>query len=206
MSRELAIDIVGDTSHCGLDCPAFIEKWTEWWQDKHGRTMAILDCSGKYLEKANRNTRNMVSKANRLYIYDIFEHNYWLPDIDEINKSAPMRQGIPMTGWYTEPAKCEVEARLCVIHRDTWYGGFSREDGTLLAFCKIACMNNIGVMVSILGHAGYGAVINGLIAYMADNADVQWINYLHMQSKTESLTKFKERLGFEPTKVTISDL
>jgi len=182
---------------CGSDCTAFVAKWSEWWSRKARQGLAVLDCSPDYLEIIGRKSRNMVSKANRLYVYEVFDFNEYLADIDAINASKAVRQQRPMSGWYIEPASPSVPARLCAAHGDSWHGAFRRDDHTLMAFARLARVSDeLGILVSFLGHAEASAAMNGMIAHLVATAGVERLNYLHMRSATPSLEAFKRRLGF----------
>ena len=183
---------------CGPDCQDFVAKWSLWWRRQKDEPLAMLDCTVPYMELVGRNTRNMVRKAIRLYDYRPFDYNDHLPEIDAINVSKPRRQGRPMEGWYTEPARPTLPARLCETHRDQWDGAFRREDDVLVAyahFCRVS--DELIVPCSVFGHGDASAAINGMWAHLADIADVAWINYLHMKSATDTLEAFKRRLGFQ---------
>ena len=182
---------------CGPDCSAFVEKWSAWLAVHGRRPLALLDCSVPYLELVEPKTRNMVRKADRLYAYRPFEYNDHLAEIDAINSSKAMRQGRPMSGWYTEPAQPSRPAQMCAVHTDIWHGGFGRESDTLLAFARVARVSDeLAILVSFLGHAQASAVMNGMVAYLAGRHDSHWLDYLHMSSASKSLEEFKRRLGF----------
>jgi hypothetical protein len=88
-------------------------------------------------------------------------------------------------------------AQLCAVHDDSWHGAFRRDDGVLVAFAHLARVSNeLGILNSILGHASASAAMNGMVAYLAESAGVQWIDYLHMRSATPSLEAFKRSVGF----------
>lgn len=183
---------------CGPDCAAFVAKWSEWWRLKTRHPLAILDCSEDYLQVIGRNSRNMVRKADRLYVFRPMVYNDHLAEIDVINASKAVRQGRPMSGWYTEPAQPSIPAHLCDTHSDVWHGAFCCSDDSLAAFARLARVSDeLGILVSFLGHAEASAAMNGMVAYLVNTAGVQRLNYLHMRSATDTLEAFKRRLGFQ---------
>jgi hypothetical protein len=201
------IDLVGDATACGPDCPAFIDKWTSWWAEKTTHEVAMLDCRagpGEYAHILGAKGRNMVRKADRLYEFRPFKFNTWLMHVEEINRSKPVRQGIPMQGWYTEPIKAQVPLKLCGLHSDLWVGGFERDGGRLRGYAHVEVLNDLAIINSILGHAEAPAVVNGLIAHMVEGLGVGWINYLHPEGRTPTLGDFKRRVGFRPMRVPAS--
>lgn len=202
--RTTALNLQGgDGRDCGPDCAAFVDKWSKWWQVKTRVPLALLRIEpiGDYLQTIGPKSRNMVSKANRLYEYRHIEFNEHLADIEHVAQSKSERQGIPMEGWYTEPVVAQTPAKLCAIHRDEWHGGFSREDGSMVAFARIEVLNQLGILNSILGHPDAGGAVNGIIAHLVEHVGVRWINYLYPQAKTETLADFKRRLGFQAVQV-----
>lgn len=195
MNDVLTIDLIGDTSSCGPDCPSFIEMWLEWWDDRSRRALAIADCE-EYVPRLRRKSRAMVRQADRRYEYRSFAYNDQLDGIYSVNTSRDERQGRPMSASYREqPKPLSDTFHLCSVHRDTWYGSFEK-DGTLAGYCRLEKLNEIGILNTILGRAGATGAINGLVAYLAEHSEVRWINYLHMESSTDTLTAFKRRIGF----------
>ncbi len=193
---SIAVDLVGDRTRCGPDCPAFLAKWLEWWAAKTYQPLAILDCSPGYRTRLARNPRNMLRKADRLYTYRLINRNDHLDEIHAINLSMPARQGRPMTKAYVDPPEPATPERLCTVHRDEWHGGFDT-DGTLRVYGRLEVLNMVGVLNTILGDRSAGAAMNGLIAHLVETTGVRWLNYLRMPSATTTLTDFKRRVGFE---------
>jgi hypothetical protein len=200
------IDLVGDTSACGDECPAFIAKWAEWWAEKTRDTLAILEVTSleEYRRFVGPKSRNMINKANRLYEYRRIQRNDHLDGIAAVARSKPVRQGIPMVGWYTQPVKPQRPLRLCPLHADEWYAGFERETGRMVCFANLKVLNELGILNSIIGDPSAGAAVNGLVAHLVDVSGVAWINYLYPQAKTQTLADFKRRLGFRPMDVPSS--
>lgn len=195
-----APDFAAARASCGRDCEAFVAKWDAWLAARRATRapLAILDCGLGYEQLLDGKSRNMIRRADSLYRFRSFDYNRQLRAIDAVNASKPQRQGRPMRGWYTEPAQPSTPAQLCSIHRDLWLGGFRRSDGSLAGYCHLAALNGHGVLVSILGAAGATAVINGLVAHAATQLGLRWLNYLHWQAASDSLTAFKQSVGFRP--------
>lgn len=198
--------MVGDTSACGDECAEFIQKWSSWWAQKTREPMAMLEVTSldEYLQFIGRKSRNMVSKANRLYEYRRIQHNEHLDGIGAVARSKRFRQGIPMEGWYTKPVEPQRPLRLCALHSDEWYAGFERTSGRMVCFARLEVFNELGILNSILGDPTAGASINGLVAHLVEYSGVLWINYLFPQAKTQTLADFKRRLGFRPMLVPAS--
>jgi hypothetical protein len=201
------MDLIGDRSACGPDCDAFIAKWSEWWAEKIRDPMAVLEVRSydDYLRFIGGKSRNMVNKANRLYEYRQVQRNDYLKEIEAVGRSKPIRQGIPMTGWYTQPVVAQRSLSLCGLHADAWYAGFRRDDGAMVCFANLKVLNELGILNSIIGDPSAGAAVNGLVAHLVAVAGVGWINYLYPQAKTQTLADFKRRLGFRPMLVPRSD-
>jgi hypothetical protein len=194
--KSIRVDLVGATASCGPDCASFLETWTDWWASKSCRPLALLDCSPGYRGRLQAKSRNMLSKADRLYTYRLIDRNDHLDEIYAINTSTPVRQGRPMTDAYQEPPRPSTSASLCTVHRDEWHGCFDH-DGHLRAYARLEVLNEIGILNTIIGDRAAGGAMNGLIAHLAETAGVRWINYLRMPSATTTLTDFKRRVGFE---------
>jgi hypothetical protein len=194
------IDLRGDTSGCGLECPAFIAKWQTWWLAKSREPLALLECYDGYVAGLSGKSRNMVTKARRLYQFRPIVYNDMLDQIDVVSRSRPIRQGRPMSGWYTRGAQRSTPAQLCAVHRDEWHGAFDA-DGVLVGFARIEILNEVGILNSLLASAP--AAMNGMIAYLVETAGVDWINYLNWESASEGLTDFKRRLGFFAAEVDV---
>lgn len=200
------IDLRGPTMFCGQDCPAFIEKWEQWWREKTREPVALIECVGfepldDYLTKIGGKSRNMVNKANRLYEYRKIVYNDHLDGIAFVARSKSVRQGIPMQGWYAQPLTPTTPAQLCAFHCDDWHAGFNRETGQMVSFARIEILNELGILNSILGDTSAGGSVNGLVAHLVEHAGVRWINYLFPGARTQSLADFKARLGFEAVQV-----
>jgi len=201
------IDLIGDRTACGDECQAFIGKWAEWWAEKtREHAMALLEVTSldEYRRFVGPKSRNMINKANRLYEYRKIDRNEHLEGIEAVGRSKPIRQGIPMVGWYTEPVKPQRPLRLCALHADEWYAGFRRDDGRMVCFANLKVLNELGILNSIMGDPSAGAAVNGLMAHLVDVSGVLWINYLYPQAKTQTLADFKRRLGFRPVRVPAS--
>lgn len=200
------IDLIGDTSACGHDCAWFIDKWASWWAQKTRDPLAMLEVTSldEYLHFIGGKSRNMVSKAKRLYTFSRIAFNDHLAGIEAVARSSPIRQGMPMEGWYTKPVETATPARLCALHADEWYGAFERESGRMVAFARLEVLNELGILNSILGDRSAGGAVNGLVAHLVEHSGVCWINYLYPQARTDTLADFKRRLGFRPMLVPAS--
>lgn len=181
------------TENCGPDCEDLVRRWQEWWRKRLGEPLAMLSCNSP--RKLGPKARNKLRRSAALYDYREFDYNSHREQIDIVNQSKPIRQGKPMQGWYTKPAEPTSKAQLCDNHRDVWYGAFRKEGGELAAYCHFIKLGDLGVINSILAHAQTVGAINGMIEYMAENADVRWINYLRLND--DSLGDFKRSVGFE---------
>lgn len=197
MRETLTIDLgSGITPDCGSDCPEFVGTWFAWFDVKsRAAPFAIADCD-RYYERLRQKSRHMVRQANLRYNYREFAYNDQLDQMHEVNISKSFRQGRPMSKTYRDPlTPISRPLDLCSVHRDTWFGAFE-QDGTLAGYCRLEKLNELGILNTILGRAGSTGAINGLMAHVAAVAEVRWINYLHMASSTDSLSAFKERIGF----------
>jgi hypothetical protein len=197
----VAIDIHGDRTLCGPDCNAFLTKWGRWWGGQSERPVALLVAGPGYKARCGQKTRNMVSKADRLYTFRPFEHNDEIEAMHEINVSRPARQGKPMSDRYRRPPIPIVRPwQTCDLHQSLWWGAFD-VDGRLRGYCNLIRLNDLGVVNTILGHGDAAASVNGLIAHMAESSGVRWIHYLTLASSSPTLAAFKRRCGFREYRV-----
>ena len=184
-----------EPGECGRDCKTFVQGWLDWGRIRCRFPLAMLECVEDYPAGLRASARRMVRKANSLYTYEPFVYNDYLVEIDRINQSKPVRQGIPMKGPYAVPAEKTTPLDLCATHKDIWYGGFDAR-GRLMGYCRFCKLNRYGQPNSLIAHADTKGLINGMVAHLVKNADVDWINYLYIESQTPGLTAFKVSLGF----------
>lgn len=205
MLEVVTVDLVGDLGNCEFDCPAFLERWTGWWQKQTERPVALLETGLDYRERLDAKARNMTRKADGLYTYREFDYNTQLDGIYQVNTSKPVRSGGPMTDRYlTPPEPIRKPWNTCARHGSTWCGAFAADD-SLAAYCNLVILNDIGVVNTVLGHAARPAAMNGLFAYMAENAPVRFIHYLSLASSPAGLAAFKRSIGFHEVRLNGSD-
>lgn len=192
----MTVDLLGNTGACGPDCDAFLAKWLPWWDRQLEHPVALLDTGADYLQRVGAKTRNMVRKADGLYVYREFDYNSRLDEIHAVNVSKPTRSGGPMSDRYLAvPVPIVKPWDTCDQHRSGWWGGFDNAD-RLIAYCNLVELNDLGVVNTVLGHADAPAAMNGLFAYLARHATVRFIHYLSLASSPPSLAAFKRHVGF----------
>jgi len=192
-----------------IDCPYFMEKWGSWCFGREDAPLAMLDTWRDYNTiTLNAKSRNMVVKSKRHFFYQVFNYNYHLLEIHDINTSMPERQGKPMSAAYlTKPEPIAVPWRLCVNkHRYVHIGGFNA-DNRLKAYCALAIVGDVAIINTILGHCdslSHG-VMNGLIDYIVNylktTTGVKFLNYLDLTNCSPGLRAFKESVGFKSVSV-----
>jgi len=192
-----------------IDCKSFMEKWGSWCFERENTPLAMLDTWHNYRETTlNAKSRNMVVKSKRHFFYQVFNYNYHLIEIYDINTSMPERQGKPMTTAYlSKPEPIAVPWRLCVSqHRYVHIGGFD-DNNKLKAYCALAIVGELAIINTILGHCdslSHG-VMNGLIDYIVNylktTTGVKFLNYLDLTNCSPGLKSFKESVGFKPMSV-----
>jgi len=202
VERTVEIDPVGSRESCGSDCPTFVAKWEPWWREQCLEPLALL-ATDEYLDRVGQKTRNMVSKARRLYTFGEFDYNDQLDGIYEVNLSKPVRQGQRMSYGYRErPRPISRPQETCHRHRSSWWGAWDA-DGALRGYVNLVILNEVGVVNTILGHADASAVVNGLFAHLATYAGVDWIHYLTFRTSRPSLAEFKLRVGFREYRASL---
>jgi len=185
------------------DCKAYLEKWSSWCFEHERQPLAILPLWYDYRNIIDGKSRNMIRKANKYYYYQVFNYNYHLEEIYQINTSLPERQGKPMSPSYlTRPSAIQKPDVLCLTqHRYVFIGGFNAES-TLKAYCALAIVGEIGILNTIIGHCdslSHG-IMNGLIdyivSYLKTSTGVKYLNYLDLINCGPGLKAFKESVGF----------
>lgn len=171
-----------------------------------------MDCKDYYSDSLTQNGRKNVRAANNRYTYQPFTFQDHVADVADVNHSMLFRGDGPMHGWYTKSAEelvdWFVDGRFieggllphdnpCPIHRETWYGAFDAE-GKLMGYCNQGRLNNLGATLYILRHGDSRCSLNGLLAYMAEAAEVQFITYHTMTAGGDARQAFKESTGFHP--------
>ncbi len=197
----IRVDLRGDGA-CGHgpDCIEFVAAWERWMAKNARRPLAILDCRPGYRERLGRNGRQMLNKADRLYSYRPIVRNDHLAAMHAVNTSAEVRQGRVMSAAYREPLEPSQPARLCGYHSDSWHAGFDG-DGRLVVYARAEMFGDLCIPNTLISDRAAPGAMNGMIAYLAELPDVRWLNYLRLESATESLTNFKVRTGFAPVRV-----
>jgi hypothetical protein len=196
---------LGYTAKCDTfpDCKGYLEKWGTWCFDHEQAPLAIVSLWYDYRPKLDRKSRQMITKARKHFFYQVFNYNYHLDEIYQINTSTPSRQGKPMSPAYlTRPTAMSRPYDLCNDnHRYVFIGGFD-ENSTLKAYCALAVVGEIGILNTIIGHCdslSYG-VMNGLIdyivSYLKTTTGAKYLNYLDLINCGPGLKAFKESVGF----------
>lgn len=206
----IKLDIVGDTTKCGTDCPDYIAKWSAWCAQYERKRLALIWADDHYYNGLDRGSRYMIRKViDRGYVFHEFNYNDHLQDIYEINTSKAERQGKKMTESYlTYPMAISRELERCETHRYLRIGGF--RGGKMYAYCAVAVLNELAILNTIIGHADAltDGIMNGLINHLAEMCasmpNVKYLNYLTMESSGDSLQAFKRSVGFESYQVSFT--
>lgn len=158
----------------------------------------------------HRTARKRAARAGRLgYTFEQISRAGHADDIYAINTSKPERQGRPMTDGYRRRQEfAPLPDYPCPRHRIDEYGVLS---GTrLVAYLVMYVCGEVALVSQILGHADHepGDVMY-LLALGAFNATIERSGpvvafYNRWDSGTDGLRYFKERLGFQPGRVTWS--
>ena len=121
-------------------------------------------------------------------------------ELHQINRSAPFRQGRPMSDGYRQrPTDTPLPDYPCDRHRVNTYGIEDR-DSTLVAYAYIYRAGDLALVSQILGHADHlerevmYQLVQGVIGREKDGHLV----YNRWDSGSDGLRFFKERCGFQP--------
>lgn len=125
--------------------------------------------------------------------------------VHAINRSAPHRQGRPMSVGYLERPRFGSDEYPCPMHGVHAYGIFDRK-GILAAYLWMYRAGELALVSQILGHAGH---LDNEVMYLlfqgALEREIEYgsgvVVYNRHDSGTDGLRFFKERLGFRPVEV-----
>ena len=167
-------------------------------------SILLLDDQVAYLGE-HRTARKRAAHCRRLGYraepVDLSEH---LDEIYAINTSLPERQGRPMEAHYRRrPERSQLPTYRCPRHRiDEW--GVMSSDGLLVAYLVIWLCGELVMVSTILGHGVH--LRNDVMYLLVLDALAQvpmpaTVFYNRHDSGTDGLRYFKERLGFQPSRV-----
>lgn len=153
----------------------------------------------------HRTARKRAAHCRRLgYVAGPVDLSQHIDELYAINTSLPERQGRPMSARYVEqPTHTKLPAYLCPRHRvEEW--GVTDPDDTLVAYLILYLSGELVMVSSILGHGDHlrNDVMYLLMLDAFEHIPVPaTIYYYRHDSGTAGLRYFKERLGFQPTRV-----
>lgn len=200
---------LGDHSECTHDegCALFAASVNE--RLAGGRydwpaSILLLNDRAAHLAE-HRTARKRSVHSRRLgYTAQLVDLSQHLDELYAINTSLPERQGRPMAAHYQErPRHSPLPTYRCPRHRiDEW--GVMSPDGTLVAYVVTYTCGELVMVSSILGHGDHlrndvmYLIVLEALAHVPVPATVF---YNRHDSGTDGLRYFKERLGFQPTRV-----
>jgi hypothetical protein len=153
----------------------------------------------------HRTARKRSSHSGRLgYVAQPIDRSQHLDEIYAINTSLPERQGRAMAAAYQErPEHAPLPAYPCPRHRiDEW--GVMSSDGVLVAYLVLYVCGDLVMVSQILGHGDHmqNDVMYLLMLHALERVPLPaTVFYNRHDSGTDGLRYFKERLGFQPTRV-----
>jgi hypothetical protein len=195
------VELVGECTR--PDCLEFAANLRDKIADRRYQVgVSIMDCPNSLLDwrAMHRTARKRADHSSRLgYVFSEVDYSQYDDDMFEINTSAEMRQGRPMSAGYTEYVR---RGRLpdypCVLHRTITYGVL--EADKLVAYMTLHRAGELALVSMILGH---GAHLRNDIMYLlfsgvvSDQAGFDGVFYYNRHdSGQDGLRFFKERLGF----------
>lgn len=134
----------------------------------------------------------------RGYLLEEIDRNKLASQIAWIERSAPTRQGRPMSCDYGDPNRIYEDLNFYK------YFGVRRED-KLVAYCNVGIYGNFACISRLLGHVDY--LNDGIMYFMLteiisnlidENKKVSYIFYDTWYGASFGLRQFKEKLGFSP--------
>jgi hypothetical protein len=135
------------------------------------------------------------------YSFGPINKNDHVEEIDAINTSARVRQGLPMEREYIKfHAKFPVE-------KNWLYLGIKDDQGRLVAYLDIHCVGELAYVGPILGHAAF--LKDGIMYFLfaeavrvlMDEKSVRYFMYDTYFGGRDGLRLFKKRIGFQPFRV-----
>lgn len=190
---------------CTPSCTEFISYWKQFW-DRHAAPtappVAVIKCDS-YLTSLSGNARKLARRAYRRYTIQQIDFNEHHKAIQAVNQSKTSTTQGPTYGWFVKRVLPHEQPVLCDIHKDLWYGGFDT-DGVLRGYWSIAKINSLGTSVWLFRHADNSEyVLNGLIAYICENAGVDYVTYHTMNAEPHTgRPEFKRRIGCREARLT----
>ncbi len=156
----------------------------------------------------HRTARTRAGRATaRGYTFDFIKRHERAAEIHAINTSTPERQGRPMSsGYHQWPTETALPDYDCTRHAVRTYG-IEDKTGTLVAYCVIYRAGQLVLVSQILGHADHlkNEIMYLLIAWVISlerrRGPWEFLVYNRYDSGTDGLRFFKDRCGFEPTRV-----
>ena len=186
-------------------------------------TSAAINCSQSYQALTEtirkRFKGNFIREAQKAkaFQYGPFVPERFAYDIEEINKSRPVRSGGPMRPAYLRSAdelrtayKNEPR-RDCGIHWSVWFGVYEPPDiryaQKLVGYVNIKRWGELGLYSTILGHAEFldaGIMPHlhlGIMRHLlqGDTQGIKWLMYAGWNDgQGKGLQLWKRKAGFEP--------
>lgn len=154
----------------------------------------------------HRTARKRADRASRLgYKFAPVARHEHADDIHAINTSLPERQGRPMSPGYQEPPSTTPDPMWpCPHHGVHPYGVF--HDDRLVAYLWCYRSGDLALVSSILGHGDHlRNDVMYLLAAGTIDAELEhggFLIYNRHDSGGDGLRYYKERVGFQPTRVT----
>lgn len=170
-------------------------------------SVLVLDDFDAYIA-AQRTARKRAARATRLgYTTKKICRADHVEEIHAINTSLTERQGRPMSDSYLErPVFSPLPIYDCWRHRiDEW--GVSTAAGELVGYLVLYTSGDMAMISQILGHGAHlkDDVMYQLVTHAlretTENAGPLTVFYNRHDSGTEGLRYFKERLGFQATRI-----
>jgi len=150
--------------------------------------------------------RNQKKALRSGYQFEKIEYNKWLDDIQKIRRSTQIRQGPVDPILLRQPVHPIADPpSLNNIHDYPFFGIF--HEGTLVAYASCLVAGEVALIAHILGHADHQdqGIMPLLILGMKDHflnryPHVRWYGYGMWFGASESLRRFKKKMGFRPYK------
>lgn len=127
------------------------------------------------------------------------DRNRLVDEIHQINISAPVRQGRPMT-----PAYLEKQSHYEDMPHFRYYGVFDTEQ-RLVAYCNLGLLGNFAVIDRVLGLRSTGGamylLLTEIVLELIEEKKLDYLMYDTLFGARPGLRDFKRKLGFQPYRV-----
>lgn len=176
---------------------------------QYGVAVCVLSANhDAYLKNIEASARRNIKKAQRLgYTFERIDPNQWLRDINDIHRSADVRQGPVRSELMKELNSISNPRSLTRVHDYPYFGVL--KDGRCFAYAACLVAGEMISIGDIFGHAAVKSdgvvplLISEIVRYTYETyPTVRYFTYDKYFGAGASLRRFKKKFGFLPHRVT----